>query len=239
MKFICESATVTVKRMRESLTKKRLTVFSLLLVLIVSLTACSQSQELPEASGEPMDWERQEIILENGIPYSTDEQGNCTQLGEALQPPAEWKDQNLGGRDEATTLIGSPDVKGELISQTDGWLVVTYARGDTYVYKTSDGGSTWVETNAPDILYVPGAVGFINEDRLIIAEKLFTGAPVFITKDGGESWEEIEMPDELAEVKSIDVTGEKIVMSAQKSDEEWEITSLDLGDTWSTTQSLQ
>lgn len=91
MKFICESATVTTKRMRESLTKKRLTIFSLLLVLIVSLTACSQSQESPEASGEPMDLERKEIILENGIPYSTDEQGNRIQLGEALQPPAEWK----------------------------------------------------------------------------------------------------------------------------------------------------
>ncbi len=186
-----------------------------------------------------MDLERKEIILENGIPYSTDEQENRIQLGEALQPPAEWKNQDLGGRDEATTLIGSPDVEGELISQTDGWLVVTYTRGDTYVYKTSDGGSTWVETNAPDILYVPGAVGFINEDRLIIAEKLFVSSPVFITKDGGENWEQIEMPDELAEVNSIDVTGEQIIMNAQRGDEEWEITSLDLGNTWSTTQSLQ
>lgn len=116
---------------------------------------------------------------------------------------------------------------------------VTTQRMRTYVYKTSDGGSTWIETNAPDILYVSGAVGFINEDRLIIAEKLFVEAPVFITKDGGENWEQIEMPDELTEVKSIDVTGEKIIMSAQHGDEEWEITSLDLGDTWSITQSLQ
>lgn len=88
---------------------------------------------------------------------------------------------------------------------------MTYTKGDTYVYKTSDGGSTWIETNAPDILYVSGAVGFINEDRLIIAEKLFVEAPVFITKDGGENWEQIEMPDELTEVKSIDVTGEKLL----------------------------
>lgn len=239
MKFICESATVTTKRMRESLTKKRLTIFSLLLVLIVSLTACSQSQESPEASGEPMDLERKEIILENGIPYSTDEQGNRIQLGEALQPPAEWKNQDLGGRDEATTLIGSPDVEGELISQTDGWLVVTYTRGDTYVYKTSDGGSTWVETNAPDILYVPGAVGFINEDRLIIAEKLFVGAPVFITKDGGESWEQVEMPNERAVVQRIEVTKDKIVMFVQKGEERWEMESFDLGDSWSIIQSLQ
>lgn len=243
MKFICESATVTTQRMRTYLRRNRIDVLLLLLVLIVSLTACSQSQGLPETSGASMtddqEWECQEIFLEDGIPYSMDEQGNRIQLGDALQPPAEWKNQDLGGRNEATTLIGNPDVQGELISPTDGWLVVTYTKGDTYVYKTSDGGSAWIETNAPDILYVPGAVGFINEDRLIIAEKLFVEAPVFITKDGGENWEQIEMPDELTEVKSIDVTGEKIIMSAQHGDEEWEITSLDLGDTWSITQSLQ
>lgn len=116
---------------------------------------------------------------------------------------------------------------------------MTYTRGDTYVYKTSDGGSTWVETNAPDILYVPGAVGFINEDRLIIAEKLFVGAPVFITKDGGESWEQVEMPNERAVVQRIEVTKDKIVMFVQKGEERWEMESFDLGDSWSIIQSLQ
>lgn len=239
MKFICESATVIIQRLGTSLKKNRIDVFILLLVLTASLAACSQSQELPEASGETMDWERQEIILEDGIPWSVDEQGNRIQLGEALQPPAEWENQDLGGRNEATTLIGDPDVQGALISQTDGWLVVTYTRGDTYVYKTSDGGSTWVETNAPDILYVPGAVGFINEDRLIIAEKLFVGAPVFITKDGGESWEQVEMPNERAVVQRIEVTKDKIVMFVQKGEERWEMESFDLGDSWSIIQSLQ
>lgn len=239
MKFICESATVTTKRMRESLTTKRLAVFSLLLVLIVSLTACSQSQESPEASGEPMDLKRQEIILEDGIPYSIDKQGNLIQLGEAIQPPAEWKNQDLGGRNEATTLIGAPDVQGELISPTDGWLVVTYTRGDTYVYKTANGGSTWVEMNAPDMLYIPRAVGFINKDRLIIAEKLFVGAPVFITKDGGETWTQIEMPDTNAEVQTIDVTEEKVTLTVEKNTETWIMESYDLGDSWATIQSLQ
>lgn len=239
MKFIRESATVIIQRLETSLKKNRIDVFLLLLVLTASLTACSQSQESLETSGEPTDWERQVIILEDGIPYSMDEQGNRIQLGEALQPPAEWKNQDLGGRNEATTLIGDPDVQGALISQTDGWLVVTYTRGDTYVYKTSDGGSTWVETNAPDILYVPGAVGFINEDRLIIAEKLFVGAPVFITKDGGESWEQVEMPNERAVVQRIEVTKDKIVMFVQKGEERWEMESFDLGDSWSIIQSLQ
>ena len=239
MKFICESATVIIQRLGTSLKKNRIDVFILLLVLTASLAACSQSQELPEASGETMDWERQDIILEDGIPWSVDEQGNRIQLGEALQPPAEWENQDRGGRNEATTLSGDPDVQGALISQTDGWLVVTYTRGDTYVYKTSDGGSTWVETNAPDILYVPGAVGFINEDRLIIADKLFVGAPVFITKDGGESWEQVEMPNERAVVQRIEVTKDKIVMFVQKGEERWEMESFDLGDSWSIIQSLQ
>ena len=91
----------------------------------------------------------------------------------------------------------------------------------------------------PDLLYVPGAVGFINKDRLIIAEKLFVGAPVFVTKDGGESWEQMVMPDEKAEVKTIDVTEEGITIVAEEGEKRWEMESLDLGDSWSTVQSLQ
>lgn len=240
MKCFSDKATVPSKK-RTHLLRKIGILFSVML-LTTLLSACNSGQESPAQSDGQMktsSWQPQEIVLKDGIPYTEDAQGNLNQLGEAILPPTEWEFQDLAGRNEATTLEGNPDVQGELVTQTSGWLVVTYTRGDTYVYRTEDGGCTWTETNAPDLVYVPGVVGFINEDRLIIAEKLFAGAPVFITKDGGESWEQIEMPDELAEVKSIDVTGEKIIMSAQNGDEEWEITSFDLGDTWSITQSLQ
>lgn len=98
---------------------------------------------------------------------------------------------------------------------------------------------TWAETNTPDLLYVPDIVGFINKDCLIIAEKLFVGAPVYITRDGGESWEQIEMPDEKAEVKKIEVTDELITMTVEKDAEIWVMKSSDLGESWSTVQSLQ
>lgn len=207
------------------------------------LAACNQNQGASEQAGEQIkdasEWKKQEIILKNGVPYAMDEQGDSTKLGEAIQPPDEWKDQDLGGRNDASTLNGKPDVQGELVSPTDGWLVLTYTRGDTYVYKSADGGNTWAETNTPDLLYVPDIVGFINKDCLIIAEKLFVGAPVYITRDGGESWEQIEMPDEKAEVKKIEVTDELITMTVEKDAEIWVMKSSDLGESWSTVQSLQ
>ena len=89
------------------------------------------------------------------------------------------------------------------------------------------------------MLYIPRAVGFINKDRLIIAEKLFVGAPVFITKDGGETWTQIEMPDTNAEVQTIDVTEEKVTLTVEKNTETWIMESYDLGDSWATIQSLQ
>ena len=64
-------------------------------------------------------------------------------------------------------------------------------------------------------------------------------APVYITRDGGESWEQIEMPDEKAEVKKIEVTDELITMTVEKDAEIWVMKSSDLGESWSTVQSLQ
>lgn len=60
-----------------------------------------------------------------------------------------------------------------------------------------------------------------------------------ITRDGGESWEQIEMPDEKAEVKKIEVTDELITMTVEKDAEIWVMKSSDLGESWSTVQSLQ
>ena len=198
--------------------QNKVTIILLIIALVVLLAACNQNQGASEQAGEQIkdasEWKKQEIILKNGVPYAMDEQGDSTKLGEAIQPPDEWKDQDLGGRNDASTLNGKPDVQGELVSPTDGWLVLTYTRGDTYVYKSADGGNTW-------------------------AEKLFVGAPVYITRDGGESWEQIEMPDEKAEVKKIEVTDELITMTVEKDAEIWVMKSSDLGESWSTVQSLQ
>ena len=47
------------------------------------------------------------------------------------------------------------------------------------------------------------------------------------------------MPDEKAEVKKIDVTEELITMTVEKDTETWVMESSDLGESWSTVQSLQ
>lgn len=108
--------------------QNKVTIILLIIALVVLLAACNQNQGASEQAGEQIkdasEWKKQEIILKNGVPYAMDEQGDSTKLGEAIQPPDEWKDQDLGGRNDASTLNGKPDVQGELVSPTDGWLVL-------------------------------------------------------------------------------------------------------------------
>ena len=47
------------------------------------------------------------------------------------------------------------------------------------------------------------------------------------------------MPDEKAEEKKIEVTDELITMTVEKDAEIWVMKSSDLGESWSTVQSLQ
>ena len=192
MKFICESATVTTKRMRESLTTKRLAVFSLLLVLIVSLTACSQSQESPEASGEPMDLKRQEIILEDGIPYSIDKQGNLIQLGEAALVILDY----ITG---VCAAIHSRELSSEIGAKGIAKKITTFAVIslahilDEYVLK--DGGAIQTMTS---IFYI------VNESISILENAIRTGLPVpeklkSIIRSLGKSEESSEISDEKEE----------------------------------------
>ena len=124
--------------------QNKVTIILLIMALVVLLAACNQNQGASEQAGEQIKrcfrMEKQEVILKNGVPYAMDEQGDSTKLGEAIQPPDEWKDQDLGGRNDASTLNGKPDVQGELVSPIDGWLVLDVYQGDTYVYKSADGG---------------------------------------------------------------------------------------------------
>ncbi len=110
------------------------------------------------------------------------------------------------------------------------------AIADTYVYRTADGGLTWTETNSPvgtedNYTWLPGQVGFLSADRLLIAYRLYNGTPVFLTKDGGATWEALEMPQDLAyEVENIRVNGNAVTISL--SGDAGSMVSRDLGDTW-------
>ncbi len=166
--------------------------------------------------------------------------GEIVQISAPVPVPAEWAGQDLAGRDEATTLSEPTYFCAGAVSPTVGWLVISYLQGmaiaDTYVYRTADGGLTWTETNSPvgtedNYTWLPGQVGFLSADRLLIAYRLYNGTPVFLTKDGGATWEALEMPQDLAyEVENIRVDGNAVTISL--SGDAGSMVSRDLGDTW-------
>ena len=137
-------------------------------------------------------------------------------------------------------MIGVPDISAQMVSEKAGWLVVTYGRGmaaaDTYVYKTSDAGKTWEECTPPALTWYVSAVGFIDENRMLIGSRLFDGAPVFFTADGGNTWEKIRQPEITAELKSVDIQDDTINMVFEDGNRSWEMTSKDFGNTWESIQ---
>ena len=195
------------------------------------------------ASGSDSNWQNTQITLdESGVPHiiytSSDSPEEVT--GNPIPAPREWADDDLAGRNEAAALIvgeEGPEVWAKMVSPTEGWLVACYGRGvaaaDTYVYKTSDAGLNWTEVTMPGTSWHIADVGFLNPDRLIVAQRLFNDAPCFITKDGGETWEEIELPD--VQVLSIDSIADTVYMDigAHESDPAtFTMTSSDMGDNW-------
>jgi beta-lactamase regulating signal transducer with metallopeptidase domain len=168
--------------------------------------------------------------------------GEIVQISTPVPPPTEWAEQDLAGRNEAATLFEPTYFCAGLVSSKEGWLVVSYSRGvaaaDTYVYRTSDGGLTWTETNRPECAenndtytWLPNQLGLISGDRLLIAYRRFMGTPVFLTKDGGATWEALEMPQGLAyEVESIQVDGKTVTIAL--SGDAGCVVSTDRGDTW-------
>ena len=197
---------------------------------------------------EDESWRTAEIMVdESGIPYRRDAgEWEWTQLGGPIAPPAEWAEQDLAGRDHAQALevSDSAETYAGYVSASGAWLAVTYGRGvaaaDTYVYRSEDGGETWREVAKPPTSWNLSAVGFLNEDAMIVASRLFDGAPVYITRDGGETWEEIPLPEGAYQAESVAYDGETVSIYVSASatfaywDPGWVLRSTDLGATWST-----
>ena len=197
---------------------------------------------------EDESWRTAEIMVdESGIPYRRDAgEWEWTQLGGPIAPPAEWAEQDLAGRDQAQALEVSDNAEtyAGYVSASDAWLTVTYGRGvaaaDTYVYRSEDGGETWREVTRPPTSWHLSAVGFLDEDTLIVASRLFDGAPVYITRDGGETWEEIPLPEGAYQAESVSYDGETVSIYVSASaafadgDPGWVLRSTDLGATWNT-----
>lgn len=204
------------------------------------------SREAPEASTNRPDnaWMTAKITVnKEGVPYIDYEYGNTKEFlnGEPIPAPRSWADEDLAGRNKMQYLENSSEVWAKLVSPTDGWLVACYGRGvaatDTYVYKTTDGGMTWTEAASnPAVSWHIADVGFLSPDRLIVAQRLFDGAPCFITKDGGETWEEIGLPDQQQVLSVICNNSIGVVMmqfGAHENDQPaGYMLSRDAGDTW-------
>ncbi len=194
----------------------------------------------PPAAAPGDAWQSAVITVdEDGVPrirYAYD--GGTEDLwGAPIPAPREWAGQSAGERRGAKTLLFSPDIWAKLVSPEEGWLVACFSRGvegaDTYVYRTSDGGMTWTEVTMPKTDYQIADVGFLSPDRLLVAQRLYMGAPVYLTKDGGESWELVNLPHASAEVASIHVSDGRVHMAVlQDGEPAWSMASEDLGDTW-------
>ena len=199
------------------------------------------SEAAPVDTAAPNDWQNAEITVdESGIAHIRYplQDGVRDLSSRPIPAPQEWMEPgSLESRKGAAALQYSPDIWARLVSETDGWLVACYERGvaaaDTYVYKTEDGGLNWTEVTMPGTSWHIADVGFLSPERLIVAQRLFDGAPCFITKDGGETWEEIELPD--VQVLSIGSIADTVYMDIGVHEGDpatFTMTSFDMGDNW-------
>lgn len=225
-----------------------LSVAALVLAVLCCAATFSRPVEESVGEGDGESWRTAEITVDDsGVPYRRNAgEETWTRLGGPIAPPAEWAAQDLGGRNQATALewVSNGELHAQYVSASDAWLVVTYGRGvaaaDTYVYRSEDGGVTWREMTKPETSWHLSTVGFISPDCLIVASRLFDGAPVFITRDGGENWEEIPLPEGAYQAEAVAYDGEAITIAVSASvsfaewDPGWTIRSSDLGETWIT-----
>lgn len=174
-----------------------------------------------------------------------------TGLDTLIPVPAEWANQDLAGRNEATDLVGLLSGTGGMVDGLNGWFVFTIGptagNADTYVYRTHDGGRTWTETGRPTMVsetetvhWFPSCACFVTDEIGFLGFSHFNGAPVFRTTDGGATWERITLPlsDQEWELSKMYSAGSNVlaVMTGYRSGEPESalLFSRDAGETWET-----
>lgn len=208
-------------------------------VVLVASVACLVVGVACAANPADPSQERKQIGLYEGIPYVMEQQERQFLSGSPLPAPAEWAEQDLGGRNEAEALTTAPTSStGQMLSAHNGWISVTYGAGvaaaDTYFYRTEDGGATWQETSKPPIQWHPAAIAFLDKTSAMVGQRLFDGAPACITHDGGETWEELPIPEPDAEIIRVEQDGKRVALTLRGA-KAYAMRSSNLGKTWTTT----
>ena len=140
------------------------------------------------------------VFGDDGLPYLRYPGAeDLTPLLPLLPAPAQWADQDLGGRNEMETLadLEAATVQMGFTTAREGWAVVGVGAGvgsaDTYFYRTHDGGYTWTEYSHPDTQWYIERAAFSDPDHGVLCEGLFNRAPIYVTSDGGETWRELDI----------------------------------------------
>ncbi|WP_339321505.1 M56 family metallopeptidase [Paenibacillus sp. FSL W8-0194] len=102
------------------------------------------------------------------------------------------------------TVVQNEDAKGDELfigftSEKEGWMVVGHGCGvacaENFVFQTSDGGKTWIETGNPNDQYSEHltGVGFSNPDTGFLGYRYFTAPDpiIYWTKDRGKTWDRL------------------------------------------------
>ena len=173
-------------------------------------------------------------------------------LGALLPAPAEWKDQDLAGRDQFVTMEGMPVEFAVFPTAQTGWAVVCVGRGvanaDTYVYCSNDGGNSWTETGHPrredGPLWRPCAfyAGPWDNSKALLAFGRFEDAPVFRTTDCGQTWEELDLPVPEGAGECVEIVSDTRIVFSSNADPETRYTFYTLNaeeDRWNLVSHLE
>lgn len=97
----------------------------------------------------------------------------------------------------------------QFLNEELGFVLLIYDSGsDPEIFKTTDGGNTWVSMNLDIYDGYPQGIQFLDEDHGILTVSMVDSrAPTYMTNDGGLSW----TLNEIDELRGhfIDITSDK------------------------------
>lgn len=94
----------------------------------------------------------------------------------------------------------------------------TWAIKGNYVYRTSDGGKSWVDVTPVDVVHSDAIITtseFVNPEEGAVAVRQSGQSTVFTTDDGGQTWQDMNFPTDASDVvREIDLLDDSIGFAA-------------------------